>query len=429
MNELDPEAFDNFGSLLRHLRRRARLTQRELGLAVGYSEAHVARLESNQRHPNLSVINTQFVEALQLQDTPTWSARLIALADGKLAQTNPQAETQPSIPTNLRAQLTDFVGREDALVHAKQLLVGARLLTLTGIGGVGKSRLAAQAAAELLPDYTDGVWICALGALEIGQDIAPAVAITLGLTSNNEDDAPLDLIKNYLHERQALLVLDGCEHVVAACAHLAVTLLQTCPRLNILATSREPLNVPGEATWVVPPLTCDEAEQLFLARAHALRDDFQITDASLFKQICERCEGLPLAIELAASRLHVLSLEQIAERLSDPFTLLTDGSRLALPKHQSLRALLDWSYELLTEPERELFCRVASLGGSWALEEAEGLFDDVTAQNNIKRADVLGLLSQLVKKSLIFTEEQEGKTHYRMLELVRLYARATDVEA
>jgi predicted ATPase len=214
---------------------------------------------------------------------------------------------------------------------------------------------------------------------------------------------------------------------VATCAHLAVTLLQVCPRLTIFATSREPLNVSGEVTWLVPPLGHHEAERLFLSRARTVRPDFQITDVNLFKQVCNRCEGLPLAIELAASRLRVLSLEQIAERLSDPFSLLTDGSRLALPKHQSLRALMDWSYNLLTEPERELFCRVSTLSNSWTLEEAEALFAETPDATGIKRADVLGLLSQLVKKSLIFTEEtkeDEGKTHYRMLELVRLYAYA-----
>jgi predicted ATPase len=190
----------------------------------------------------------------------------------------------------------------------------------------------------------------------------------------------------------------------------------------LLATSREPLNVPGETTWQVPPLTCDEAERLFLARAQAVRPDFQITDPALFKQICDRSEGLPLVIELAASRLQVLSLEQLAERLSDPFNLLTDGSRVALPKHQSLRTLLDWSYDLLTEPERELFCHVSALNNRWTLEEAEGLFDNEASESAIKRTDVLGLLSQLVKKSLIFVEESDGKTQYHMLELVRLYA-------
>jgi predicted ATPase/transcriptional regulator with XRE-family HTH domain len=423
MNELAPEAFEDFGSLLRHLRRRARLTQRELGLAVGYSEAHVARLESNQRRPNLNIVIAQFGDALQLQDAPNWSARLMALAGGKPATTpnEPTAEAAlvAAIPTNLRGQLTDFVGREEALPHLKKMLVGTRLLTLTGMGGVGKSRLAAQVAAELLPTYADGVWICPLGALEVGHDVAPSVAHTLGLSGVDEGELPLDLIKTYLHEREALLVLDGCEHVVASCAQLAVTLLQTCPRLTIFATSREPLNVPGEITWLLPPLSCDDAEQLFVARAQAVRPDFEISDPALFKEICERCDGLPLVVELAASRLNVLSMEQLAERLSDPFGLLTDGSRVALPKHQSLRLLMDWSYDLLTEPERELFCHASSLIGSWALEQAEGLFDDVSA---IKRADVLGLLSQLVKKSLIVTEEHEGKTHYRMLSLVRLYA-------
>ncbi|NJM40596.1 MAG: hypothetical protein HC853_07415 [Anaerolineae bacterium] len=214
-------------------------------------------------------------------------------------------------------------------------------------------------------------------------------------------------------------MLDGCEHVVASCAQLAVTLLQTCPRLTIFATSRESLNVPGEVAWLVSPLSCDEAEQLFLARAQAVRPDFEISDPALFKEICERCDGLPLAVELAASRLNVLSMAQLAERLSDPFSLLTDGSRVALPKHQSTRLLMDWSYDLLTKPERELFCHVSSLEGSWTLEQAEALFDDVLV---IKRADVLGLLSQLVKKSLVVTEEHEGKTHYRMLSLVRHYA-------
>jgi predicted ATPase/DNA-binding XRE family transcriptional regulator len=425
MTELTPEAFEDFGSLLRHLRRRARLTQRELGLAVGYSEAHIARLESNQRRPNLSVVSAQFSEALQLHEGPAWSARLMALAGDKLEPLpTPQSETSAAPmnpPTNLRAQLTEFVANDDTLRHVAQLLAATRLLTLTGIGGVGKSRLAAEVAAQAMQAYAGGVWMCALGALEAGQEVAPAVASALGLNSDS-DDTPLDLIKNYLRERQALLVLDGCEHVVAESAQLAVTLLQHCPHLTLLATSREPLNVPGETTWQVPPLTCDEAERLFLARAQAVRPDFQITDPALFKQICDRSEGLPLVVELAASRLQVLSLEQLAERLSDPFNLLTDGSRVALPKHQSLRTLLDWSYDLLTEPERKLFCHVSTLNDRWTLEEAEGLFDNEASESAIKRTEVLGLLSQLVKKSLIFVEESDGKTQYHMLELVRLYA-------
>ena len=443
MSEPAPSTFETFGSLLRHLRHRARLTQRELGIAVGYSEAHIARLESNQRKPNWAAVSSQFIEALQVDDAAEWATKLIELAGGKPAQEinqpeppHPAEAALTNTPTNLRAQLTPFIGRAADVAHVQKLLGNTRLLTLTGMGGMGKSRLAAEVASTVITDFVDGVWMCPLAGLEEGNQVVPWLTSVLAIPAQHEPNPlnqltqpdkpsdPLEALKNYLQYRQALLVLDGCEPVVDAAAALVLRLLQSCPHLTILATSREPLSVPGEMTWRVPPLNCDEAIALFQNHARAVWPEFEVTEAAqpLYKRICERCEGLPLAIELAASRLRVLSLDEIVARLDDPLSLLTDGSRVALPKHQSLRALIDWSYDRLTHPEQTLFRRLSALSGQWTLEQAEALFDDQAHDAAIKRADVLHLVSQLVKKSLLETDVRDGMSYYRMMELVRQYA-------
>jgi predicted ATPase/transcriptional regulator with XRE-family HTH domain len=415
------DSFNTFGELLRHLRRRARLTQRELGLAVGYSEAHITRLEKGERTPDPGLVKAQFVEALGLQQEPETAQRLIALAE-QAAKKSPgvtavDAAVAAPPPTNLPVQLTSFVGREQEMAELGQLLATTRLLTLTGSGGCGKTRLAQEVASQVLGDYPDGVWLAELAPLSEPSLVADAVAAALGLRPMGRPATALLL--DHLRDEQALLLLDNCEHLIQACAELAEALLRTCPHLHILATSREALRVPGETAWRVPSLAAGEAVQLFAARARAAQPRFALTaqNGAPVAELCGRLDGIPLAIELAASRLNALSVEQIAARLDDRFRLLTGGSRTALPRQQTLRATIDWSYGLLSEDERTLLQRLSVFAGGWTLEAAEAVGGSARA---------LDLLIQLVNKSLVLVDEAGSR--YTLLETIRQYAHEKLVE-
>jgi len=419
MSDSRPE-FTSFGAMLRHLRRRTRITQRELGIAVGYSEAHIARLEANQRRPDVAAVTGRFIEALDLQDEPETAEQLVALAvaarKGSLPATQSDILSEAP-PTNLREQLTAFVGREDEVAEAKQLLRTTRLLTITGPGGIGKSRLAAHVAAEVLPLYTDGVWIVSFANVTTAEQVLTTVAATMNLASSDL----LEGLKSYLRSRTALLVLDNCEHVIGRCAQLAVSLLQSCAHLTIIVTSREMLNVPGEAVWHLPPMSCDESLKLFTQRARAMRPDFEINEETepLLNRICSELEGIPLAIELAAARLQVLSLQEIVDMLDDRFRLLAGGNRLAHPRHQSMRALIDWSYNLLAPAERALLRSLAVFESDFGMEDVAQRFADSAS---VGGGDVLDLLTQLVKKSLVMIDDDSAPARYHMLRTVRLYA-------
>lgn len=418
MSDSRPE-FTSFGAMLRHLRRRARITQRELGIAVGYSEAHIARLEANQRRPDVAAVTGRFLEALDVQDEPETAEQLVALAvaarKGSLPATQADILSEAP-PTNLREQLTAFVGREDEVAEAKQLLRTTRLLTITGPGGIGKSRLAAHVAAEVLPLYTDGVWIVSFANVTTADQVLTTVAATMNLASSDL----LEGLKSYLRSRTALLVLDNCEHVIGRCAQLAVSLLQSCAHLTIIVTSREMLNVPGEAVWHLPPMSCEESLKLFAQRARAMRPDFEINEETepLLNRICSELEGIPLAVELAAARLQVLSLQEIVDMLDDRFRLLAGGNRLAHKRHQSMRALIDWSYNLLPPAERELFRALSIFDGDFSMDDVMQHF----AADEVGGTDVLDLLTQLVKKSLVMIDDESAPTRYHMLRTVRIYA-------
>jgi predicted ATPase/DNA-binding XRE family transcriptional regulator len=436
-------AFATFGELLRYLRRRARLTQRELGIAVGYSEAHIARLESNQRTPNPDVVRAQFIEALDLKDEPEMANQLLRLAEAAHRARHiagPATLTQDSPPTNLRTQLTSFVGRAAELAEVTTLLHEARLLTLTGPGGVGKTRLAVEAAARMQERFTGGIWVVPLAFLHDPEQVSRAVATAIGLSLAAEPVTVEMLCDRLAGDAPILIVLDTCEHLIGACAVLALRLVQTCPNVNVLATSREPLNVPGEVTWQVPPMRCEEAMQLFLERARAVRPDFALDEAgrALLIQICQQLDGLPLAIELAAARLRVLSLEQIAQRLDDRFNLLTGGNRLAPPKQQTLRTMIDWSYDLLSEPERILLRRLSIFTTDWTLELAEaicsweespGEMGQAKGHAELRREDVLDALTHLVNKSLVVVDDRGPQPRYSLSNTIRQYAHEKLVEA
>jgi predicted ATPase/Tfp pilus assembly protein PilF len=335
---------------------------------------------------------------------------------------------------NLPSQLTSFIGREQQMAEVKQFLATTRLLTLTGSGGCGKTRLALQVAADLLEEYADGVWLVELAPLTDPALVPQTVASALG--AREEPGRSLTAtLTDTLRPKSLLMVLDNCEHLLTACAQLADTLLRSCPGLRMLASSREGLGIGGEQIYRVPSLSLPdathlppleglhefEAVQLFADRARLGQPAFAVTQANALAvaQVCQRLDGIPLAIELAAARVKVLSVEQIAERLDDRFRLLTGGSRTALPRQQTLRALIDWSYDLLVEPERALLRRSSVFAGGWSLEAAEA----VCAGDGIEEWEVLDLLTSLVDKSLASAEEHEGLARYRLLETVRQYAR------
>ncbi|MGH2621816.1 MAG: protein kinase domain-containing protein [Anaerolineales bacterium] len=346
--------------------------------------------------------------------------------------------------SNLPVPLSSFVGRERELDQLKRSLNTSRLVTLIGAGGCGKTRLAIQMALQLVAEFPDGVWLVELGALSDSNLVAQTVAAALGLA--DEADRPIDRLSDYLRTKNLLLLLDNCEHLIAACAELAEALLQACPTLRVLATSREALGIAGESTLAVPPLAVpdpgalvlDDADlpsvmlpyegvRLFMERAVAIHPEFRLTNANAqaVAQICHRLDGIPLAIELAVARVKALSVEQIAARLDDRFLLLTGGSRTALPRHQTLQALIDWSYDLLAEPERALLRRLSVFAGGWTLEASEG----VCAWNGIEAAEVLDLLTRLVDRSLVLVERRNGEARYRMLDTIRQYARVKILEA
>jgi predicted ATPase/DNA-binding CsgD family transcriptional regulator len=348
---------------------------------------------------------------------------------------------------NLPSQLTSFIGREKEIETVKHLLASHsggkrstpqsgsvdRLLTLTGAGGSGKTRLALEVATKLRDVFPDGVWFIDFAPLTDPALVPQTLLTTLGLREQ-ADRSALAIVSDFLQRKRALLILDNCEHLIHACAQLVETLLHACPALHILATSREALRVAGEKLYLVPTLTTPnpaqadldtlpqyEAVRLFVERAQTAWSGFRLTNdnALAVAQVCHQLDGIPLAIELAAARVKVLRVEQIASRLEDRFQLLISGARTDLPRHRTLHALIDWSHDMLSEPERVLFRRLAVFAGGWTLEAAES----VCVGDGVEANAVLDLMTQLVNKSLILAEREQGKeARYRILETIRQYA-------
>jgi non-specific serine/threonine protein kinase len=336
---------------------------------------------------------------------------------------------------NLPAQITSFVGRQREIEDVRRLVGSSRLLTMTGAGGCGKTRLAVQVAGELLDQFRDGVWIVDLAPLSEQDLVKNSVAAVLRVQEGSERSL-VEVLSDYLRSRQLLLVLDNCEHLIAACAGLAETLLHAAPDLRILATSREALGILGERVWRVPSLSLHEGAQpvsveallereaprLFVDRARVAAPALVVTDSNVrvIAELCQRLDGIPLAIELAAARLNLLSLDQINERLNDRFRLLTGGSRTALARQRTLEATVDWSYDLLSKSERRLLDRLSVFSGGWTLEAAEV----VCSGDGIRKEAMLDLLSHLLDKSLVNIEQDAtGSQRYRFLETVRQYGR------
>ncbi len=393
------------------------LSQTECDLLDGSLPAGVELIDMGERH---------LKDILQ-------PSRLFQLYAPDLPSEFPPLHTLQSANHNLPLSLSSFIGRERELAIIRERLEEARLLTLIGPGGTGKTRLSLHTGGEVLSSFKDGVWLVELAPLSDPALIMQTVAAVFGLREG--PDRPLvDLVVDYLRGKQLLLILDNCEHLIEASARLADQLLRNCPDFKILASSREALGINGETIYRVPSLSLPEPDavtlealsgcesvQLFVERASATNPGFQLMDAnaSSVAQICHRLDGIPLALELAAARVKVLSAGQIADRLDDRFRLLTGGSRTALPRQQTLQALIDWSYDLLTEPEKALFRRLAVFVGGFTLEAAEA----VCAGDGIEPYEILDLLTDLVDKSLVIADERDSSVRYHRLETIRQYAR------
>ena len=342
---------------------------------------------------------------------------------------------------NLPVQLSTFIGRKREITKIKQLILAHRLVTLTGAGGSGKTRLSLIAVQELMGKFEHGVWFVDLASLEDASLISDKIASTLGVHKGSKEDA-LESLITYLSKRNLLLILDNCEHLVTACAEITESLLQKCPELQILTTSRELLGIPSEVTWVVPPLSLpnqvsssksanqkngikqvqdSESVQLFVERASSKNPDFELTadNCESIAEICNRLDGMPLAIELAAAQARSLSVQEIAQRLDQRLQFLTSGSRNAPLRQRTLMAAIDWSYALLTTKEQVMLQRLSIFAGGATLEAAES----ICSGEEIESAEVVETISHLVDKSLVTAKRHErGETRYRLLETIREYA-------
>jgi predicted ATPase/DNA-binding CsgD family transcriptional regulator len=335
-------------------------------------------------------------------------------------------------PRNLPVDLTSFVGREREIATAKGLLASARLVTFTGPGGVGKTRLALRTASAVNRGFRDGVWFAELAGLHDAALVPQSVATALGIEGVGES-RPQESLVSYLEERQLLLVLDNCEHLVDACTILADSLLRSCPELRILATSRQPLRVDGEHTLPVPPLPVPvpdssgsaeslgqyPAVQLFVERAAAVQPGFAVDERNrqAVAEVCRRLDGIPLAIELAAGRLRGLTVDQLHDRLDDRYGLLTGGRPAALPRQQTLRALIDWSFELCSPSEQQLWSRLSVFGDGFELDAAE----QVCSDDEVPAAEVFPALAGLIEKSVVTAEQVDQRMRYHLSETLREY--------
>jgi predicted ATPase/DNA-binding XRE family transcriptional regulator len=445
----------SFGLLLRQYRTDIGLTQEELAERAGLSARAISALERGARHAPYRNTVQRLVQALHLaeDDRAALEAAARPLRRQQLTSSDQvcpshrtaiySAEKEPSPDIeerhNLPAELTSFLGRQDQIAKLAELLATTRLLSLVGPGGVGKTRLALRLARGVLEQYPDGVWLVELAPVA-DPSLVPQVVASLVGAPAQPDCTALESLQIFVRNRSLLLVLDNCEHLIDSCAELVQTMLRTCPRLRVLVTSREPLNVDGETLWRVAPLglaalsadtteqvRSSDAVQLFVARGRALAPGFDLTDenAATIARICRRLDGVPLALELAVGRLAVLSPQQIEARLDDRFRLLAGGHRFGAARHRTLRAALDWSYGLLSAPQQQVLARLSVFAGGCAMEAAEV----VCGGDGIQLDNVFDLMADLVNKSFVGAEPDfRGAVRYRLHESVRQYGSERLVE-
>lgn len=395
-----------------------------------------ARQVEGQLPSNLTLLD---LGAHRLKDLSR-PEQVFQLVSPGLPVTFPPLRSLPNQLHNFPVQTTAFIGRAAELKQLHERLHQTRLLSLLGPGGVGKSRLALQLAAETAESFPDGTWLAELAALQNASLLAQSVAAIFGLKEQNSLSIE-EVLTDYLRTKQMLLVLDNCEHLIEQCASLAAHVIQSCPGVKLIITSRELLNITGETVWRVSSLSMPnpedhlsieqlleyEAVQFLVNRARTVQQAFHITlhNAAAIVDICNRLDGIPLALELAAARVKSLTVEQIASRLEESFRLLTGKNRTRLPRQQTLRALVDWSYDLLNEQERMLLRRLSVFAGSFRLEAAEA----ICSGEGVDEVDVLDLLSQLIDKSLVHSEEHDEISRYRLLTTIRQYGYERMTEA
>src|SRR5688572_6178622 len=426
----------SFGEWLHQQRRMLDLTQQEFADQVGCARITLRRIESGALKPSKELAQI-LLEKLGIPENerPQWVHYARGLSDFPARSVDFSAS---KLLTNLPASLTSFIGREKEQAEILKLISKYRLVTLVGPGGVGKTRLSLKVGEQALGDYAHGIWVVELAPLLDPLLVPRTTAITVGL--RDEPRRPvIDMLSDYLRVKKLLIILDNCEHLLDACAQLADALLKKCLNLKILATSREALGILGEASYRVPSLGLPDMQQviekfrdyesvrLFEERAQLAQMDFLLTmeNASAVAKICSQLDGIPLAIELAAARVNMFSTEQVAARLQESFNLLTTGNRTALPRHQTLQAAIDWSYNLLSPTEQNLFRRLSVFVNGWTLEAATSICSDA----GIRSEDIFDLLTQLINKSLVNIEELQNETRYRILETIRQYANMKLVES
>jgi non-specific serine/threonine protein kinase len=425
------------GELLRDYRRAAGLTQEQLAERSGVSPRSISEMERGGEHVPRPDTVALLARALGLGGSSRKELESSVQVRRKAVQLErrghgPAPAEHARTKHNLPRALTSFVGREPELDRLADVLATTPLLTLVGAGGIGKTRLAQELAQGHQARFPDGCWMVELAALEDPVLVPSAIVAAIGLCDHGTQDLT-SMLTEYVGRKQMLLILDNCEHLVQACAQLAAHLLSTCPGLHILATSREPLLIPGETTWQVSPLTApalvhqgslehlgaNPAVKLFVDRARAAAEvDFTPENAASIARICNTVDGIPLAIELAAAWTRTLSLQQLADKLDADASLLRVPNRMGPPRHRALHATIDWSYALLNTQERTLLSRLSVFAGGWTLQTAE----DVCSGGGIAGAEVLDLLGRLVEKSMVLVDTRRSEARYRLLEPIRQYA-------
>jgi predicted ATPase len=420
----------SFGTWLRKQRRTLDLSQKIFASQVGCAEVTLRRIEAGTLKPSKELVSV-LLQKLGIPEAewPQW----ISFARGLTGFPLSSFPSPKKPKSNLPSSLTTFIGREEQQLEVIRLITKHRLVSLIGSGGVGKTRLSIKIGEQVLENYADGVWFVELASVLDPLHVPRVTAITLGLA--DEPQRPvIEVLCDFLEEKNMLIILDNCEHLLDACAFLTDTLLKNCPHLKVLPTSREAFGILGEAVYRVPSLGLPDQQQLidkirkfesvslFEERAQLAQFDFSLTPENITSvaQICHRVDGIPLGIELAAAKVSILSTQQIAEQLDESINLLTGGSRTALPRHQTMRASMDWSWGMLTEAEQIVMRQLSVFVGGWVLDAAQAICD----------SEVLELMNSLVRKSLIVSNQKAGhETRYFFHETIRQYTREKLIQA